>query len=54
MWLWGYSCECAQPARAETLTACEDPDGYFDFGVDLFVAGVERPRAARRRQNRKA
>ena len=41
-------------ACADTLTACEDPDGYFEFGVDLFVAGVERLQAARRRQNRKA
>jgi AcrR family transcriptional regulator len=41
-------------ACADTLTACEDPDGYFDFGVDLFIAGVDRLQAIRRRQNRKA
>ncbi|HEU5007319.1 MAG TPA: TetR family transcriptional regulator [Jatrophihabitantaceae bacterium] len=41
-------------ACADALTACEDPDGYFEFGVDLFVAGVDRLQAARKRQNRKA
>jgi hypothetical protein len=41
-------------ACADALTACEDPDAYFEFGIDLFVAGVDRLQAARRRQQRKA
>lgn len=41
-------------ACADALTACEDPDGYFEFGVDLFVAGVDRLQATRKRQHRKA
>jgi hypothetical protein len=42
-------------ACADALTAaCDDPDTYFAFGVDLFVAGVDRLQATRRRQSRKA
>jgi TetR/AcrR family transcriptional regulator, tetracycline repressor protein len=28
--------ECAEP-----LTACDDPDFHYRFGIDLFIAGVE-------------
>jgi hypothetical protein len=37
-------------ASADGLTSCDDEDGYYLFGIDLFVAGVEgmRPRRARR------
>ncbi|HEY3629268.1 MAG TPA: hypothetical protein VGL21_00155 [Jatrophihabitantaceae bacterium] len=28
-------------ASADGLTSCEDEDGYYRFGIDLFVAGVE-------------
>ncbi|HZY77306.1 MAG TPA: TetR family transcriptional regulator [Jatrophihabitantaceae bacterium] len=41
-------------ACADALTACDDPDTYFEFGVDLFVAGVDRLQSTRRRQSRKA
>jgi TetR/AcrR family transcriptional regulator, tetracycline repressor protein len=27
-------------AAAEPLSSCEDPDAYYDFGIELFVAGV--------------
>jgi AcrR family transcriptional regulator len=27
-------------AAADSLTSCEDPDAYYDFGIELFVAGV--------------
>ncbi len=29
-------------ASAEALTSCDDPDRYFGFGLDLFLAGVQR------------
>jgi TetR/AcrR family transcriptional regulator, tetracycline repressor protein len=41
-------------ACADALTGCEDEDEYYDFGVDLFMAGVERLNASTKRQNRKA
>jgi TetR/AcrR family transcriptional regulator, tetracycline repressor protein len=41
-------------ACAEALTGCDDEDAYYDFGVDLFMAGVERLNASTKRQNRKA
>ncbi|MEO8889909.1 MAG: TetR/AcrR family transcriptional regulator C-terminal domain-containing protein [Jatrophihabitantaceae bacterium] len=41
-------------ACVDALTDCEDEDGYYDFGVDLFLAGVERLNAATKRQNRQA
>jgi hypothetical protein len=28
--------ECAEP-----LTACDDPEFHYRFGIDLFIAGVE-------------
>jgi hypothetical protein len=28
-------------ASADGLTSCDDEDGYYRFGIDLFVAGVE-------------
>ena len=28
--------ECAEP-----MTACDDPDFHYDFGISLFIAGVE-------------
>ena len=28
--------ECAAP-----MTACDDPDFHYDFGINLFIAGVE-------------
>lgn len=34
---------------AVQLTACEDPDAYYGFGVDLYIAGAE---ALLRRQKR--
>lgn len=48
--------ESLPPARyprlveaAAPLSACEDPDSYYDFGLDLLMAGVEamaaRPRS---------
>jgi hypothetical protein len=40
----------SSPVRA--LTECEDEDAYYDFGVDLFVAGVERLHASAKRHNR--
>jgi hypothetical protein len=27
-------------AAAEPLTSCDDPDAYYDFGIELFVTGV--------------
>jgi AcrR family transcriptional regulator len=27
-------------AATEPLTSCEDPDAYYDFGIELFVGGV--------------
>lgn len=34
---------------AAALTDCEDSDGYYQFGVDLFIAGVRAQHAAARR-----
>lgn len=34
---------------AAALTDCEDADGYYRFGIDLFIAGVRAQRAAARR-----
>jgi AcrR family transcriptional regulator len=28
--------ECAEP-----MTACDDPDFHYDFGINLFIAGIE-------------
>lgn len=41
-------------ACVEALTDCEDENEYYDFGVDLFIAGVERLNASAKRHNRKA
>ncbi|HEY7487491.1 MAG TPA: TetR family transcriptional regulator [Streptosporangiaceae bacterium] len=27
-------------AGAQALTSCDDPDAYYDFGIELFIAGV--------------
>ena len=37
--------ECAVP-----MTACDDPDQHYEFGVRLFIAGVEAIAAADRRR----
>ena len=39
-------------ASAEALTSCDDVDGYYRFGIDLFVAGVEGMRPARAKPTR--
>jgi AcrR family transcriptional regulator len=41
-------------ACADALTGCDDEGAYYAFGVDLFMAGVERLNARTKRQNRKA
>jgi hypothetical protein len=38
-------------ACADALTDCEDEPAYFDFGVDLFVTGVEQLRRRVRAQS---
>jgi TetR/AcrR family transcriptional regulator, tetracycline repressor protein len=34
-------------ASADSLTSCDDEEGYYQFGIDLFVAGVEGMLATR-------
>jgi AcrR family transcriptional regulator len=34
-------------ASADALTSCDDEEGYYRFGIDLFVAGVEGMLATR-------
>jgi TetR/AcrR family tetracycline transcriptional repressor len=36
-------------AAAEPLTSCDDPERYYDFGIDLFIAGVAALAAKPRR-----
>ncbi|MGH3267131.1 MAG: TetR/AcrR family transcriptional regulator C-terminal domain-containing protein [Trebonia sp.] len=38
---------------AAAMTNCEDEQAYYDFGIDLFVAGVERLHATLKRNTRK-
>lgn len=39
---------------ADALTCVPDVDGYFDFGIDLYVSGVEKLHAAQKRSRAKA
>jgi AcrR family transcriptional regulator len=41
-------------ACANALTECEDEDAYYDFGVDLFVTGVQQLHARRARAQSRA